>query len=267
MVEEISRPEGTYGWQDLKRIMEILRSPEGCPWDREQSAQSLTPSLLEEAYEVLEEIEAGSKEGLCEELGDLLLQVFFQAQIAEEDEDFSLEEVVDGICRKLIRRHPHVFSSAEKNKGLNWSQIKARERDKEGCESILAAVYSRQPALMWAEEIQKKAAEVGFDWKDFRGAWSKFKEEVAEMESLLKSGTDNEDRLQEELGDLFFALVNVSRFLKLSPEMTLRQAVIKFINRFNYIEARVTEEEDDWEDLSLALLEDYWQEAKRELPK
>lgn len=251
-----------YSLKDLLRIMAQLRGEGGCPWDKKQDHKSLLPSLLEETYEVLERIEGGDMPGLCEELGDLLLQIVFHAHLAQERREFSFHDVIHGICSKLIRRHPHVFQ--DKSIGnvdaalRTWDQIKKEEKGQRI--SILKDVSSKQPALMWALEVQKKAASVGFDWETVEGAWEKLKEELLELQLELEKG----EALEEELGDLFFSLVNVSRFLHLSPEITLRQAVKKFIQRFDYVEGQVMEKEDDWDKVPLTRLEEYWQKAKKQ---
>lgn len=255
-----NKQDTNYGLQDLRRIMERLRSPDGCPWDRVQDHKSLRSSLLEETYEVLDGIEEDDMGGLCEELGDLLLQIIFHAHLAEEKGQFSLEDVVNGICTKLIRRHPHVFveQREEDVEGVlkTWARIKQEEKG--ASSSILQDVSSRQPALMWAFEVQKKAAGVGFDWEDVMGAWEKLKEEIEEMEEEIPEG----DNVEEELGDLFFSLVNVSRLLKLSPEVILQQAVKKFIQRFQVVEEEVLKKEKEWDDIPLEQLENYWEKAK-----
>lgn len=255
------RQEKYHQLQDLQAIMKRLRSPDGCPWDRAQNHKTLCSSLLEETYEVLERIEEDDMEGLCEELGDLLLQVIFHARLAEEREAFSIQDVIHGICAKLIRRHPHVYlQQGEKDvEGAVKSWARIKQEEKGPAASILQDVSSKQPALMWAFEIQKKAAGVGFDWEDIMGAWEKFKEEVEEMEEEIPEGDD----LEEELGDLFFSLVNVSRFLKLSPELVLRKAVNKFIQRFLLVEREVKKKEQEWDRVPLMELEEYWEQAKK----
>lgn len=260
-----------YNLHDLKEIMEHLRGPEGCPWDRVQNHQTLRPSLLEETYEVLERIEEEDMEGLCEELGDLLLQIIFHAHLAEEEGAFTLEDVIHGISSKLIRRHPHVFKDATGESVeevlKTWAQIKKeekeREKGKEETASLLEDVSSRQPALMWAHEVQKKAANVGFDWDSLEGAWDKLKEEIEELERELIEREERGRELEEELGDLFFSLVNVSRFLHLSPEIALGQAVKKFVKRFGFVERKVLELHGEWEKIPLTQLEEYWQKAKK----
>lgn len=256
--------EEVYNLEDLRWIMRTLRGPEGCPWDRVQNYKTLCSSLIEEAYEVLERIEEDDKSGLCEELGDLLLQIVFHASLAEEEGEFTLDDVIHGISEKLLRRHPHVFQDeSAKDVGevlKTWAQIKEKEKEEKGeSSSILANVNSRQPSLMWAWEVQKKAAAVGFDWDSIEGAWEKLKEELGELERELTK----KEKLEEELGDLFFSLVNVSRFLNLSPEMALRQAVKKFVQRFGFVESEVRHQGEEWESIPLDQLEEYWQEAKK----
>lgn len=255
--------------QEVERLMEImykLRSEEGCPWDREQDHHSLKPYLLEETYEVLEAIDEDDMEHLKEELGDLLLQIVFHSVIAEERGEFSFSEVVRGIADKLVRRHPHVFDSFEvkdaREVKIKWEKIKASERKgeekKEG--SILNRVPATLPALSLAQKVQERAADVGFDWPDLKGAWDKLREELGEFAVALK--TEDTSFLEEELGDIFFALVNLARFLQIDSELSLRKAVKKFKQRFRYIEDALAAEGRRPEDSTLEEMDALWNEAK-----
>lgn len=248
----------------LVKVVAKLRSPEGCPWDLEQTHDSLRPHLIEETYEVLESIELNDSAGLCEELGDLLLHVVFHAQLARETGDFTIEDVISRISEKMIRRHPHVFGTknlSTSNEVIEeWAAIKAAEKKPgEDKESILD-ITRGLPALLEAQELQSKAAEVGFDWTDIDGAVDKLKEELEEFQEALM--LKEKDRVKEELGDLLFAVVNVSRFLDLDAELVLHDASCKFKARFRYMEKQV---DDKLSEMSLNELEGLWQQAKVEL--
>lgn len=259
--------------EKLVEIMAKLRSEQGCPWDREQTHQSLRPCVVEETYEVLEAIDSGSPDKLREELGDLLLQVVFHAQLAEEDGDFSMKDVIDEIVAKLIRRHPHVFGDVTVDgvAGVleNWEKIKKIEK-KEERHSALDGVPIDLPALQRAEKLQGKAAKVGFDWGNLEGPLAKTKEEFSEFEAVLGTGeppakgTAAWDRLEDEFGDILFSLVNVGRFLKIDSEMALRRAINKFIQRFSYIEQTAATSGRTLNQLTLDEMEALWQKAKTE---
>src|SRR5690554_2428113 len=210
--------------QRLLNIMEKLRSPEGCPWDREQTHQSLKRYLIEEAYEVLEAVDSDDPEMLADELGDVLLQVVFHAQIGKELGTFTIDDVIDAICNKLVRRHPHVFADTEAETVgdviRNWEAIKKTQKQGESRTSILDGVPKEFPALMRAEKIQKKAAKVGFEWDNIDGAFAKLQEELQEL-SLALEGS-NQDHITDEFGDVLFALVNVARYAKVDPELALQ---------------------------------------------
>ncbi|KXS45673.1 MULTISPECIES: nucleoside triphosphate pyrophosphohydrolase [unclassified Candidatus Frackibacter] len=251
----------------LVKIMEKLRADDGCPWDLKQDHNTLRPYLIEETYEVLERIENEDILGLCEEIGDLLLQVVFHAQIAKENDEFDIEDVIYSISDKMIRRHPHVFGT-EKLKTADavldrWEDIKAVEKNDttDDTETILA-VTEGLPALMEAQKIQKKAAEVGFDWPSIKGTLNKLEEELIEFKAALKS--EDKDKIRDELGDLLFAIVNVGRFLDFHLELVLKDATNKFKRRFSYIESALKKEEAKFKDKSLEELEELWREAKKE---
>ncbi len=247
---------------DMTAIMAELRSPKGCPWDRQQDHRSLKPYLLEEAYEVLEAIDSGDRVHLCEELGDLLLQVIFHSELAREQGHFSLWDVVDGITRKIYRRHPHVFQEEKlADAGAvvrRWQEIKLQEKG--GKEDDRFALPPGLPALMKAQKVQKKAAAVGFDWPHVNGALEKVTEELKELEEARAGETKG--RVAEEYGDLLFAIVNVARFLGVDAEQALAAAVRKFIHRFAFIERKVQATGKHFESFSLEELDMFWEEAK-----
>ncbi len=255
----------------LVEVMAGLRGENGCPWDREQTQESLKPYVIEEAFEVLEAVESGQPDKLCEELGDLLLQVVFHAEIAAESGKFDIDDVIEGIVAKLIRRHPHVFGADKVNDvaGVldNWERIKRDEKPGER-PSALDGVPKDLPALMKAEKIQGKAARVGFDWGNLAGPLAKVHEEFGEFDELLnpealpEAGSPAWDRLEDEFGDILFALVNVGRFLKINPELALRRTIAKFEGRFRYIETTATANGKRLPDMTLAEMDRLWEEAK-----
>jgi len=252
----------------LTEIMAELRSAWGCPWDREQTHLTLKKYLIEEAYEVIEAIDTKNMNNFCEELGDLLLQVVFHAQIAREENNFSLDDVLKGISDKLVRRHPHVFGSeiAESSEEVlvNWEAIKKSEKVEENQNQKKSDDYMKitkaLPALLLAEEAQKKAAKVGFDWDGYHGPLAKIKEELAELEKEIETC----HRLEEELGDLLFSIVNVSRFLKINAEEALRKGTLKFQKRFNKMVELIGRERLETQKISLDELDFYWDQVKIE---
>ena len=245
----------------LIAIMARLRDPEaGCSWDKEQSFESIAPYTIEEAYEVADAIERRDMAGLCDELGDLLLQTVFHARIAEEAGHFTYKDVIDAICAKMIRRHPHIFGDGEPSPG--WEAIKAAERNTKGQgndASALAGVAGALPALLRAEKLQKRAARTGFDWPDDEGVIAKIEEELAEVRAATSLAEQ-----EEEIGDLLFAVVNLSRHMGVDPEQALRQANRKFERRFRCMEQ---EAGDSFPALSLDAKEELWQRAKRQTLK
>ncbi len=255
--------------QELVTILAKLRAPDGCPWDRKQTHESLKPYLLEETYEVLDAVDSGQNSALQEELGDLLLQVVFHAQVAAEQDHFTLDDVIEGICAKLIRRHPHVFSDATAanvdDVMRHWEAAKRQEKqhDDTGSEekSIFASVPRQLPALLRAEKIQKRAGRLGFDWPDLAGPMEKIDEELAELRQALEEGDD--DHIIEELGDVLFSVVNVARFVKANPELTLDRTNQKFIERFQTMERHAAEENLDLHSMSLAEMDELWRQAKQ----
>jgi tetrapyrrole methylase family protein/MazG family protein len=251
-------------FQRLVEIMARLRAPGGCPWDRAQSRQDLKPYLVEETYEVLDAIEKGDLGLLQEELGDLLLQVVFHAQIASEDGHFSIEDVCRGINEKLVRRHPHVFGEVQAETAeevlVNWEAIKTAEKaEKNGGEtvpSVLAGVPKVLPALLKAYRLQQKAARVGFDWEERGQVEEKVREEWAELNDAVAEG--DKDHVREELGDFLFALVNLSRFLDIDPEDALQLANGKFMRRFQGIEEEAKARGRDIHGMTLAEMDEIW---------
>jgi tetrapyrrole methylase family protein/MazG family protein len=249
----------------LKEIVAILRSPEGCPWDREQTHRSIRKNLIEETYEVLETIDDDDPDAMCEELGDLLMQIMLHSQMAAEDGYFTVDDVVAGLNEKLIRRHPHVFG--EKNASdadeafANWQEIKAQEKAAKGIntseQSPLAGIPRDLPALMYAYKLQKKAAEVGFDWDDIEDVYRKVEEEYRELREA------SEEERTGELGDLLFAVVNLARFYKLDPEEALAMTNRKFRQRFSYIEEKLREAGRTFADTNLQEMDKWWEEAKQ----
>jgi tetrapyrrole methylase family protein/MazG family protein len=245
-------------------VMKKLRSDDGCPWDREQSHETLKPYIIEETYEVLDAIDREDDRELREELGDLLLQIVFHAQIASEQRRFTMDDVASSIVQKLKRRHPHVFGDVEVEDSRhvlrNWEAIKKEE----GKASVLQGVPDSLPALLKAQRIQEKVGRVGFDWDDIRGAFDKMHEEIAELDKAVQEGEQR--NIEDEFGDILFSLVNVARFLNIDAEESLRQTTRKFSKRFQYIEMRVAEEgERAIEDYSLEELDTLWEEAKSEM--
>ena len=247
--------------QTLIDIMARLRAEGGCPWDREQTHDSLRRYLIEESYEVLDAIERDNKKDMCEELGDLLLQVVFHAQIAQEEGEFTINDVIEGICKKMVHRHPHVFSDKEGIESPDdvmeiWEDLKRKE-GKEKAEASVLKMPKGFPALLRAQKLQEKAARVGFDWPIVDDVWAKLEEEVEEA----KHPYSRENEI-EEVGDMLFAMVNVARFLDVNSELALSAANDKFSRRFEYIENKKAESGKNWQDLSLKDLDDWWNEIK-----
>ena len=252
----------SYGVKDLEEIVRILRAPGGCPWDAEQTHQSIRRNFLEEAYEAVEAIDEGSPEHLEEELGDVLLQVVMHARMEQEAGRFDLDGVADGICKKLIYRHPHVFGDvAVSGTGevlSNWEALKRKEKGQATNTDALEAVARALPALWRAEKVQKKARKAGFDWPNVSGALDKLSEELEELKTAAAEGTN----VAEELGDLLFSAVNAARFLKVDPEDALNGATDKFIGRFRKVEAQAAAQGKAMEDMSLEELDALWERAK-----
>jgi MazG family protein len=279
--EDAPRPVPALGRQDgttLARLVGLMQRllappPEGCPWDREQTFETLRKYVLEEACEVIDAIDSGDRKAIREELGDLLLQVVFQAELARREGAFAIDDVVSGIVDKLVHRHPHVFghlTAKDADEVLqNWEKLKAKEK---GGRGILAGVPRSMPALTRAQRIGEKVARVGFDWDDASGSRAKVAEEMGELDAAIASG--EKAKIEEEMGDVLFALVNLSRHLHVDAEGALRGTIDKFTKRFAHVEKRVKELHGGWGEaggqasgekhLPLSVLDAYWEEAKAE---
>lgn len=255
---------------ELVEIMARLRDPaNGCPWDREQTFRTIAPYTIEEAYEVAEAIETGAIDRLPDELGDLLFQVVFHAQMAREAGLFGFGDVVDAICRKMVRRHPHVFGDATIDSAAaqtrSWESIKRDERARAdaGSATVLAGIAAALPALVRAQKLGRRAAGVGFDWPDSAGARAKIDEELAEIDAAVASG--DAGAIEAELGDVLFAVVNLCRHRSVDPEQALRGANERFANRFAAVEYAVAASGRSWSEHTLDELDAYWHAAKQEL--
>lgn len=250
------------GFNRLVKIMERLRGPKGCPWDKEQTRESLKPFLIEEAYEVLESLDEEDPKKIKEELGDLLFQILFHAQIAKEKGEFDISEVINASIKKMVERHPHVFAKGSVKDArevlIDWEEMKRKEK-KGG--SILEGVPSQLPALLRAHRLQDRAARVGFDWEHVDQVFEKVEEEMAEFKEAFKE--KKKKRMEEELGDLLFALVNIARFLEMNPEDALRKTISRFISRFRYIEESIIKQGRSMKGVSIDEMERLWQEAKK----
>lgn len=249
-------------FEELVEIMRRLRAPDGCPWDREQTYKSIAPHTLEETHEVLQTIDEGNIDGLCEELGDLLLQILFYSQIATEEKRFSIDEVIDGICKKLIHRHPHVFGD-EKVTGASqvleqWEVLKK----KEGKKTVLGGVPASLPSLLKAYRMGEKTSRMGFDWSDAEGILDKVEEEARELHEARESG--NPDAIDHEYGDLLFTLANLGRFLEIDPEGALRRASNRFMGRFGHMEESANKTKRELRSLSPDEWNKLWETAKKE---
>jgi len=270
-------------FNDLVDLMDRLRSPGGCPWDREQTYATLAPMLLEEAYEAfdaLEEARQGRPDDLREELGDLLFQIAFFARVAKERGEFTIDDVIDRVHAKMVRRHPHVFGdtkAGDSNEVLrNWEAIKAEEKraagklagENEGT-SILDGVSTKAPALMEAHQLSTKAARIGFDWQSVADIFDKLQEEVEELRAAIETHAGSNDeadhtRVREELGDLLFVITNIARHLNVEPEAALKLTNRKFRKRFSYIEEQLRARKKNFDQSTLSELEEMWQQAKKQ---
>lgn len=265
----------------LIEVMAVLRGPDGCPWDKKQDYYSIKENIIEEAYEVVEALEKNDIEAFKEELGDLLLQVVFESQMAYEKGDFDLADVAKVLREKLIRRHPHVFAEVDVDGSeevlRNWERIKQEEKEeKNQLNSLLDKFNQGQSALNQAYDIQKIAAKVGFDWDDLEPVLAKIEEELGECKEIIGANPDNtlftkeslgaeaQEELESEIGDLLFAVVNLARFKNINPELALLKTILKFKNRFKFIEQRIVNEKTVFEDYNLEELDQIWNEAKKE---
>ncbi len=253
-----------YSFEELVAIMRKLREPGGCPWDAEQTHQSLIRYLLEETYEVIEAIDENSPGHLKEELGDLLLQPVFHAAIAEESGTFTMDDVITTLCEKLVRRHPHVFGDLEikdsQQQVENWEKIKKLEKSTTERPSALSGIPHHLPALLKAHKIGEKAARVGFDWEHADQVFAKVLEELHEFEEARSEGST--ERMEDELGDLLFAIVNLGRYLSLNPEEALRKTITRFQNRFSYVETSLHQQGTTMQESSLEAMNHLWERAK-----
>lgn len=265
--EMIDSPDPGTQLARLRAIMHRLRAPGGCPWDAEQTHQSIIPNLIEEAYETVDTIQRGDHEHLKEELGDLLLQVVFHSELAEEAGRYNLDDVARGISDKLVRRHPHVFSLGDATTSAavlqQWDTIKRTEKGDEE-RPYLHGVGNGLPALLRAAKLQKKAAKVGFDWPDEAGVIDKIREEIRELESAIE--IEDTDAADEELGDLLFSVVNLARFRNLDPEILMANANTKFEKRFATMEQALKQQGLDLPSATPAQMEASWQAAKQRIP-
>lgn len=258
--------------EDLMQMMARLRSPEGCPWDREQSYTTLGPMLIEEAYEVIEAAEAEDWLELRDELGDMIFQLVFYAQIASEQGRFTLHDSITRVHEKMTRRHPHVFGEEKAETAaevlVNWEAIKAEERRQSGKEekkqaSLLDGVSHKVPALLESFQLTTKAARVGFDWEDFRDVFGKVEEELEELRAETEADEINQTAVTEEIGDLLFVVVNLARKLNVEPEFALKAANRKFRRRFAHIEQKLESQNKTFAESTLHEMDEYWDEAKK----
>ncbi|MDD2318722.1 MAG: nucleoside triphosphate pyrophosphohydrolase [Geobacteraceae bacterium] len=252
------------GFDRLMGLMRRLRAPGGCPWDAEQTHESLKRYLLEETYEVIEAIDSKSSQMLKEELGDLLLQAVFHSAIAEEKGEFTMDDVLQVLCDKLIRRHPHVFSDLKVNTidelVTNWERIKQEEKGATR-RSALSGIPAHLPALLHAQKVTEKASRVGFDWDHVDPVFAKVLEELKELEETLFTG--NQEQMEAELGDLLFAIVNLGRFLSINPEDALRKTITRFMRRFSHVEDSLHAQGMTLQETSLERMDALWEEAKK----
>lgn len=256
-----------YGFDDLTEIMKILRSPGGCPWDAEQTHESIKKSFIEETYEVIEAINKKDRELLCEELGDCLLQVVFHAEMERENGSFDINDVTDGICKKLIERHPHVFGdvsvSGSDDVLNNWDTIKRKSKGQKTQGSAMEKIPKELPALMRAQKIQEKAKKDGFDWDDISGAYDALSGEIDELRQAAEKGDASE--IKEELGDVLFSCVNIARFLDVDAEEALTLSNDKFISRYLIVEKLAAERSINMKNTPIDELDKLWKEAKEQL--
>lgn len=257
-------------------LQKRLRAPNGCPWDREQTHQSLRPFLVEEAYEVLDALDSNDRQKFAGELGDLLLQIVFHAELAREAGEFDISDVIRAVHSKMVRRHPHVFGKTKARNSAqvlkNWEQIKAEERagepteEKQNAESVLNGIPRGLPALLEAFQLSRRAANIGFDWQNAQGVVEKIDEEVHEIREAMKGAhsksAKDQSEVENEIGDLFFAIVNLARFIGIDPEFTLKRANEKFKQRFQWMEQKAREKGSRLADVPRTEMEELWNESK-----
>lgn len=263
-------------FEDLVALQKRLRAPNGCPWDREQTHQSLRPFLVEEAYEVLDALDSNDRQKFAGELGDLLLQIVFHAELAREAGEFDISDVIRAVHSKMVRRHPHVFGKTKARNSAqvlkNWEQIKAEERagepteEKQNAESVLNGIPRGLPALLEAFQLSRRAANIGFDWQNAQGVVEKIDEEVHEIREAMKGAhsksAKDQSEVENEIGDLFFAIVNLARFIGIDPEFTLKRANEKFKQRFQWMEQKAREKGSRLADVPRTEMEELWNESK-----
>lgn len=253
-----------YDFNDLVEIMRILRSPDGCPWDRVQTHESIRQNFIEETYEAIEAIDTNDVELMREELGDVMMQVVFHALMEEENGNFDMNDVCDEVCKKLIVRHPHVFADTVADTAdevlTNWDKIKMETKSQKSQSEVLSSVSKALPALMYSQKVQHKAAKVGFDFEKTDDTLMKVEEELSELKTAIKN--NDEENMSEELGDLLFSVVNVARFIKVDSEKALYDATLKFTNRFDKVEKLCKERNIDMATASLSTLDSLWDEVK-----
>ena len=276
MLQFLSLSNMKYSFEDLVKIMATLRSPEGCPWDKQQTHQSLLPYLVEESHEYIDAAQANDKAHMAEELGDVLFQVVFHSQVAHENGDFSIDDVVQGICEKMIRRHPHVFGDAkvDDSNGVvrQWERIKAQEKNNLKMEgkSAMDKVSKSLPTLARAQEIQRRAAKVGFDWIEAEPVFDKAVEEFSEFRAEMQAASPenhNVERMEDEFGDIMFSLVNVARHCGFNAALALERANSKFEKRFRKVESMCCEQGREMKDVGLEGLQEMWKAAKKQQSK
>ncbi len=263
-----------YDVTPLTDVMDTLLGENGCPWDKEQTHDSLRKNLLEESHEVIEAIDTNDMEHLKEELGDLLLQIVFHAKLAEQEGAFNFNDVVDAVTSKMIRRHPHIFADVKADDAeavlTNWEAIKKQEKaekgivEQESFSSIMGKLPPTLPALMKAEKVQQKAHRVGFDWDDIAGPKAKIVEEVAEIDAAIAESGLGSSKVEEEVGDLLFSAVNLSRFAKVDPEQALNRSVDKFVNRFRAMERKIMLDKKEFGNYTVEELDVLWEQSKVE---
>ena len=266
-----------YDVTPLTDVMDTLLGENGCPWDKEQTHESLRKNLLEESHEVIEAIDTNDMEHLKEELGDLLLQIVFHAKLAEQEGAFNFNDVVEAVTSKMIRRHPHIFADVKADNAeavlSNWEAIKKQEKAEKGVDtqteetSIMGKLPPTLPALMKAEKVQQKAHRVGFDWDTIEGPKAKIAEEVAEIDDAIASTGTGSSKVEEEVGDLLFSAVNLARFAKVDPEQALNRSVDKFVNRFCAMERKIMLDKKDFGNYTVEELDVLWEKSKADESK